>query len=191
MEASTSLSVIADGKWHLYEWNLADDAVWSNFTGGNGAIGGPNSFIDSIFFYGDGGTANRTFEVFMDTVAYNPTGRLTSLIVPEVFAAGDFNKDGAVNAADLERWRGGFGVDGRGDADGDGDTDGADFLRWQRKFGASPATSATTNVPEPATKWLLTAGAAAAGCQRRGASRCGGVFSWRPRAGRRLLARLR
>lgn len=187
MEISTALPVIADGKWHLYQWNLADANLWSNFTGGNGTINGPNSFIDSIFI--NGGASNQTSVLYLDTVAYNPTGNLNSLIVPEVFAAGDFNKDGAVNGADLERWRAGFGVDGRGDADGDGDTDGADFLRWQRKFGASPALSATANVPEPATKWLLTAGAAAAACQRRGASRCGGVFSWRPCAGRRLTPR--
>lgn len=189
MEISTALPLIADGKWHLYQWNLADANLWSNFTGGNGTINGPNSFIDSIFI--NGGAPNQTSVLYLDTVAYNPTGNLNALIVPEIFAATDFNKDGSVNAADLAMWRQGFGVDGRGDADGDGDTDGADFLQWQRQLGASPATSATTNVPEPAAKWLLTAGAAAAACQRRGVSRSGGFFSWRPCAGRRLLARRR
>lgn len=148
MEASTSLAVVADGKWHLYEWNLADAAQWNNFSGGNGAIGGPNSFIDSIFFYGDGATANRRFEVYLDTVAYNPTGRLTSLVAPETFDAADFNKDGRVDGDDLAVWRQGFGVDARGDADGDGDTDGADFLQWQRRVGAGVGGNSLA-IPEP------------------------------------------
>jgi hypothetical protein len=159
MELSTSLNVVADGKWHLYEWNLADASLWNNFSGGNGAIGGPNAFIDSIFLLGNAATANRTFSVDLDTVAFNPTGRLTSLIVPEVFAAADFNRDGAVNGADLGVWREGFGVDARGDADGDGDTDGADYLAWQRAHGAGGSSTAALGVPEPGACCLSVTGA--------------------------------
>lgn len=75
---------------------------------------------------------------------------------------GDFNGDQIVDGADLEKWKGDFGVNGESDADGDGDSDGADFLIWQRQFGV-PAASV---VPEPATSvWLgwiaLAAGAVA------------------------------
>jgi hypothetical protein len=83
MEVATSLPVIADGEWHLYEWNLADAALWNNFSGGNGAIDGPGAYIDSIMLYPGSSTANTTFDVFIDTVAYNPNGSLALLAVPE------------------------------------------------------------------------------------------------------------
>jgi hypothetical protein len=84
LERSTAIPVIADGEWHLYEWNLADENLWSNFANGNGAIGGPNAYLDSIFFESGSTTQSDTFTFFLDTVAYNPNGSLASLItVPE------------------------------------------------------------------------------------------------------------
>jgi hypothetical protein len=84
LERSTALSVIADGEWHLYEWNLADPNVWSNFSGGNGMIDGPNAYIDSIFFQSGASTAGEMFSVLIDTVAYNPNGSLAAIFaVPE------------------------------------------------------------------------------------------------------------
>jgi hypothetical protein len=84
LERSTAIPAIADGEWHLYEWNLADPSVWSNFSGGNGMIDGPNAYIDSIFFQSGASTANKTFSVLIDTVAYNPFGSLAVLaMVPE------------------------------------------------------------------------------------------------------------
>jgi hypothetical protein len=84
LERSNALSVVADGQWHLYEWNLADPNVWSNFSGGNGMIDGPNAYIDSIFFQSGASTAGTTFSVLIDTVAYNPSGSLSALFaVPE------------------------------------------------------------------------------------------------------------
>jgi hypothetical protein len=83
MEVATSLPVIADGEWHLYEWNLADAALWNNFAGGNGTINGPGAYIDSIMLFPGSSTANTTFEVFIDTVAYNPNGSLALLAIPE------------------------------------------------------------------------------------------------------------
>ena len=76
--------MIADGEWHLYEWDLADENVWSNFSSGNGAIGGPNAYLDSIFIESPSSTLGDTFSVFLDTVAYNPNGSLAILgMVPE------------------------------------------------------------------------------------------------------------
>ncbi|HEX6960555.1 MAG TPA: hypothetical protein VF175_01710, partial [Lacipirellula sp.] len=73
-------------------------------------------------------------------------------------AFGDFNADGLIDMADLERWTTGAGMPSgashwQGDADGDGDADGADFLNWQRRIGTSqnvaPASMAADAVPEP------------------------------------------
>lgn len=82
-EIATSLPVIADGEWHLYEWDLSDPAMWNNFAGGNGAINGPGAYIDSIMLLPGASTANTTFDVFIDTVAYNPNGSLALLAIPE------------------------------------------------------------------------------------------------------------
>jgi hypothetical protein len=67
-----------------------------------------------------------------------------------VVAPGDFNGDGAVDAADLELWRGDFGtVAASADGDRDGDVDGADFLIWQRHLdGTALAIKSAETVPE-------------------------------------------
>ena len=89
-------AIVADGDWHLYQWDLSEDGSWTNFSGGNGVIGGPNAFIDSIYFSSTAGTSggsNFSGTVWLDTVAYNPNGRLDYL-VPEpttmLMAAGGF-----------------------------------------------------------------------------------------------------
>lgn len=83
LELGLTKAVIPDGQWRLYEWNLADAAQWTSFAGGNGAIGGPNAYLDSIFLYADASTAGKTLTAFVDTVAYNPAGNLAALVVPE------------------------------------------------------------------------------------------------------------
>ncbi|MBA3485048.1 MAG: phosphodiester glycosidase family protein [Pirellulales bacterium] len=154
LEISNSLPVIADGQWHLYEWNLDDADQWSNFSGGNGTIGGPNAYIDSVFIHAGASTAGETLTMFLDTVAYNPFGSLAEL-VPNYPA--DFNGDGRVDGEDLTKWREDFGAGAAGDADQDGDVDGADFLQWQQQLGSGvPATVAATQVPEPHIVTLLS-----------------------------------
>jgi len=71
-------------------------------------------------------------------------------------AAGDFNADGVVDAADLQRWKTGVGTTAAathwdGDADGDQDVDGVDLLVWQQRLGSvTPVVmAATASVPEP------------------------------------------
>ena len=83
----------------------------------------------------------------------------------------DFDMDGAVNGADLTRWRDNFGTGlthMHGNADGDGDIDGRDFLIWQRHLG-NPASNeaASALVPEPATALLLPAMSAGVAFHRR------------------------
>ena len=89
LERSTFIPIIADGEFHLYQWNLADAAAWENFANGNGTIGGPNAFIDAIYLSSapatSGGT-NWSGSIWIDTVAYNPDGTLDNL-VPEPASA--------------------------------------------------------------------------------------------------------
>jgi hypothetical protein len=79
----------------------------------------------------------------------------------------DFNADGFVNSADLELWRGAYGMSDVGDADGDLDSNGADFLLWQREL-LAPATLSTAHaVPEPGAALLAAMTSAALIAARR------------------------
>jgi hypothetical protein len=72
----------------------------------------------------------------------------TVAAVHDTFAAGDFNEDGAVDAADLATWQQGFGEASTrlwhrdGDATEDGVINGADFLRWQQQVGGAGVVGA-------------------------------------------------
>ena len=66
----------------------------------------------------------------------------------------DFDADGDVDAADLAKWKLGFGkasgaLLSDGDANGDGVVNGSDFMIWQRQFGTAPSTPVAGAVPEP------------------------------------------
>jgi hypothetical protein len=149
LERSNFIPVIDDGQWHLYQWDLADASLWNNFSNGNGAIGGPNGFVDSIYLSSapatSGGT-NWTGSVWIDTVAYNPHGDLSTLInVP-----GDFNEDGIVDAADYVVWR---------------KTDGtaSGYSEWRENFGQNAnggggAVEPIVAVPEPSAIVSVAAG---------------------------------
>lgn len=158
-------SIVADGQWHLYQWNLEDANHWDAFAGGaDGVISAAMVSIDSIFFRGNGNT-----EIFLDTVSHNPSGPLAAAPLP-----GDFNGDGSVDGADLAAWKQHFGAASgatlaQGDANGDGAVNGSDFLVWQRNVtaGATTATPNAAPVPEPATAWLLLAGGLALAAGRR------------------------
>ena len=160
IELGVEQAIVADGTWHLYQWNLADAGQWEAWVGGaDGAITAGTVTLDSIQFFGNGDAT-----IYLDSVSYNPNGPL----LPPV---GDFNGDYLVGAEDLALLQAGYGKGDNlagiedGDANGDGETNGIDFLEWQRHFGAgSGAVSATsTQVPEPSTMWLLLAGLALRG----------------------------
>jgi parallel beta-helix repeat protein len=69
--------------------------------------------------------------------------------------AGDYNRDGAVNAADFITWRKSLGAHvtrfAGADGDGSGVIDQNDFLHWRTNFGASAAagTAIGLAIPEP------------------------------------------
>lgn len=83
------------------------------------------------------------------------------LIAPDASALisvlpGDFDRSGAVDAADYSLWKLQFGTTGPALADGNGDSvvDAADYTLWRDNFAAGTAALGT-RVPEPATAVLL------------------------------------
>jgi len=96
LELGVLQDVNPDGQWHLYQWNLDTPTVgapggFTAFagTGPNGLIEGPNVSIDSIFIQGLTNTTPTPLNVYLDTVAYNTSGDLSSL-VPEPASIGIF-----------------------------------------------------------------------------------------------------
>jgi hypothetical protein len=81
---------------------------------------------------------------------------------------GDYNQNGAVDAADFVVWSDMSGQSGAGlaaDGNGDGSVDETDYALWRTNFGlaapASPVALQAAAVPEPASATLLFL---AAGC---------------------------
>jgi uncharacterized lipoprotein YddW (UPF0748 family) len=176
LERGVLQEIVADGQWHLYQWNFEDPDDWHAFAGGaNGEIDAANGFvtIDSIWLSGAGEAM-----LYLDAVSHNPDGPIT--------ASGDFNRDGIVDGDDLAAWREGLAEQADidfadGDSDGDGDVDGRDFLAWQRTLGLSnaPPTPLVAAVPEPGSVVLLTCLGVAAGLRRllwrTNSTRCAGA----------------
>ena len=91
-------------------------------------------------------------------VQYTSTSVVLAVVSAPSLTA-DFDEDGDVDAADLAKWKLGFGAasgatHGQGDADGNGAVDGSDSLAWQQQFGATLATPANGAVPEPSSAVL-------------------------------------
>jgi hypothetical protein len=92
-----------------------------------------------------------------------------ALLVPTV--PGDYNRNGAVDAADYVVWRDELADGGHGYADGnhDGAVDAADYDIWKANFGQTPASAAALaggTIPEPTTFALLLAALFAIACRR-------------------------
>ena len=82
LNMSTPLTIINDGQWHLYEWNLNDSTQWgaaTNVTGSGRGLG-PIATVDSLYFFNTNPTKN--YVVDLDLVAHNPHGSIAAL-VPE------------------------------------------------------------------------------------------------------------
>jgi uncharacterized lipoprotein YddW (UPF0748 family) len=142
-----------DGQWHLYQWNLEDDAEWSGWSGvgGDGSITNPTVTLDAIFFRGAG---DATF--YLDNVSHNPTGYLAATPVP-----GDYDQNGTVGPEDYTAWKNTFGqyvAPGSGaDGNGDGLVDSADYSTWRDNLGAGSGAAAgsASSVPEPTSHALM------------------------------------
>ena len=151
----------ADGQWHLYEWDLANDSQWTGWVTGNGNIDGATTTLDSIQFFGTGDAV-----IYLDTIAHNPLG---SLVVP--LLPGDYNGDGQVNIEDYDVWTSTLGSTSDLRADGNGNLliDLADYTIWRDNLSLAGASlTAATSVPEPSMATLLAlAGMAGALVRRR------------------------
>lgn len=67
--------VVADGKWHCYEWNLEDNGEWQKWLGGDGIVNDtPDFTIDSIQLWGP----NADATVLIDDVSHNATGHVAT-----------------------------------------------------------------------------------------------------------------
>jgi hypothetical protein len=76
------------------------------------------------------------------------------------FLAGDYNRDGAVNAGDYLQWRSQYGMSGEtlsADGNRDGAVDTADFLIWRKNAPQGSAAEAAGAVPEPSCIFLTVA----------------------------------
>ena len=89
---SVEKSIVSDGAWHLYEWNLDDNSGgangWGNVTGvvtGTATVGDGNHTIDSILFRNSAAPASGTID--FDFVAKSDSGSIAAL-VPEPTAFG-------------------------------------------------------------------------------------------------------
>ena len=94
-ERGNAKSMLADGQWHPYFWNLSDDAEWDGWSSGDGKV--DTSFtLDSIQIFGPpvaGTNLDATIEI--DAVTHIMPG----------FVPGDFNSDYIVDGADYVAWR--------------------------------------------------------------------------------------
>ena len=90
-----------------------------------------------------------------------PNGSFDFSFLADVPLAGDYNGDGAVDAADYTIWRDSFGQMGDNlAADGNGDkiVDALDYMLWKNGFGTTSAAGGaaeTIRVPEPTIAVLL------------------------------------
>ena len=100
----------------------------------------------------------------------------TQVVLSEFFMApslpGDYNNNGAVDAADYVIWRKNVGLNATLPNDAVGGVIGAShYSQWKSNFGAfrtmGGGPPVGTAVPEPSTLLLLLAAAASIVCQRR------------------------
>lgn len=108
--------------------------------------------IDFIGFYGD-------YEVMIDGQTYDLQHAKGDALYSLVIAAGDYNADGIVDAADYSVWRDTLGsTDLRADGNGDEMIDDADYVVWKSQFGATVGGGgAAATVPEPPSLVLVAA----------------------------------
>lgn len=94
-------TVISDGNWHLYEWNIENVADWQTWASGDGIINSRDFTIDSIQVRNN---TDTNAVIYIDEVSHS--GRVS---LAYLFAAkGDFEPDGDVDFSDFallaQRW---------------------------------------------------------------------------------------
>jgi hypothetical protein len=98
------------------------------------------------------------------------TGTLVAIHSLVQSLSGDYNNDGAVDAADYVAWRKVNDTPVTLPNDSTPGTDPSDYDVWRTNFGMSAGSSSSTAVPEPTTALLFLAGILALGSRRRAAA---------------------
>jgi hypothetical protein len=146
------VGTLYDNNWTMRDTAVAWQALMGEWDTDVMTTVGADGTIDFSGFYGDyeitvGG---ETFDL-----ALSKGNAGYSLIV----AAGDYNGDGTVNAADYTVWRDTRGSldDLRADGNGNRMIDDGDYAIWQSLFGTTygSGSGATSTVPEPASIALV------------------------------------
>ena len=95
--------------------------------------------------------------------------RLADAYLRSLEPAGDFNRDGVVDARDYATWRDSHGslAELNSDGDGDGVVDADDLAVWRDGYAMSGVTSAAAITPEPAAALVVAIGMALVEAVRR------------------------
>lgn len=141
-------AMINDGIWHLYEWDLQDDAQWEGWLNGDGLIDTMDFTIDSIQIFGPDVDAT----VFIDVIEHNIDGSLMYLYS----GPGDFEPDGDVDFADYAQFALRWSSDAPNswaDFDGDNDVDRQDLAvlieHWLELAGQQLPLPMQASNPDP------------------------------------------
>jgi hypothetical protein len=113
----------------------------------------------------DVGMASRNLaDGSWDSWVFSPTFNFASFATiphaaPAPFEAGDFNRDGHVDATDYDAWRAAFGsTQPAADANHNGVVDAADYVVWRHHANSTPIASymaSFAQVPEPTSMPLM------------------------------------
>jgi len=150
-----------DGFPYQLEENDAGNDVYHMLVNMQARNLGGEGWIRLLEFDPDGVTVRvKSYSPYYDKWSYATDENFTITLSP-VTLAGDFNGDGAVNAADYTVWRdgeGSTGVDLAADGDNDGDVDAQDYTIWRDNYGRSIGSGPSQAVPEPAGLACLMGG---------------------------------
>jgi hypothetical protein len=168
-----------DGQGYLQSTAAAGNKVNQLFFNTQFETQGGNGWIQLLEFLQDGKTVRvRTYSPYLNQMRPHAQLQFEFQVSQQPILAGDYNRDGAVNAADYMVWRDSVGSVGAFAADGNGDrkVDQLDYLYWRQRFGnvATGAAAGAANVPEPAVLAIIVAAASGVmplvGRRRRGDS---------------------
>ncbi|MFO0788597.1 MAG: lamin tail domain-containing protein [Pirellulales bacterium] len=150
-----------DGAGVLHSANNAGDTVHQMFLDTQFETLGGDGWIRLVEFLNDGKTVRiRTYSTLHDLYRTGPDYSYEFTISELPGVAGDYNKNGAVDAADYVIWRNTLNstTDLTADGSGDGIINLRDQAYWRARFGNSRALGAglsTGQVPEPTSSALV------------------------------------